>query len=403
MRRLHKKRRPRTRSRETGVKKGVGLKRNIMTPANVVTSESRSRYSLLRKLGHGGMGEVWLAERTSSAGHVQKVAVKTFAGKGSAGSLAVEALRISKLSHDNIVQFVDSWRDESGRLFVAMSYVDGIDLNGLRDISGLTWEAASRGQAEMRIPSQIVGYIVLMALRALHHAHTFDFGDGSIGLVHRDVSPGNLLIGTDRGSVKLTDFGITSESGSGAGENGTVPGNVVYMSPEALVGDQLDDRTDIYSLGLIAYELLTGFNPNVGPRHMSSLVGSITNIMMAVEKPLRPPHEVVQGTDVGLSMIIFKMLASRIGDRYDSAEAVIEEIVPCLYERGVGPTSESLTGYLKLLEGRQSEVEVAERLALSFLSSGPAEDWREDLRWTLTPEAEEHVSACRNPSRIGAD
>jgi eukaryotic-like serine/threonine-protein kinase len=169
---------------------------------------TESRYRLERLLGEGGMGEVWLADRYSAGGHSRPVAIKYLSRPGSSVSLKAEALRMSHLQHDNIVPFVDSGRDNHGRYFVAMSYVEGMDLDGLRKLAGMEAESVYAGRATRRIPDPISGFILFMVLRALHHAHHHDFGDGVIGLVHRDVSPGNILIDEARGFVKLTDFGV---------------------------------------------------------------------------------------------------------------------------------------------------------------------------------------------------
>ncbi|HUT76678.1 MAG TPA: serine/threonine-protein kinase, partial [Polyangia bacterium] len=226
---------------------------------------SGSEYRLVERLGRGGMGEVWKAERRSAGGQMQKVAVKFLADSGGAAALDVEALRMSLLSHDNIVPFVDSGCDQDGRFFVAMTFVEGMDLDGLRRMIELDGEAAYQvGRATVRVPEQIVGFVLFMVLRALEYAHTFDFGGGVVGLVHRDISPGNILLDERLGFVKLSDFGVAVVSGDAAGQR-QIAGKVPYMAPEVLIGDLADARSDLYSLGLVAYELATGFNPNVRP------------------------------------------------------------------------------------------------------------------------------------------
>ena len=201
--------------------------------------------------------------------------------------------------------------------------------------------AAYSGKATGRVPDLIVGFVMFMLLRALHHAHTYDFGDGIVGLVHRDVSPGNVLINDKQGFVKLTDFGVAVRQDSGTTTGGLV-GKVPYMAPEVLVDEEVDTRADIYSLGLVAYELLTGINPNVHPLGLKSILSAITNVMLELEKPLRPPHEVIEGVNPELSQIVAKMLSFAPEDRYQSADRIIADIVPVLYGGGVGPGAEAL-------------------------------------------------------------
>jgi len=365
------------------------------------TFESGSSYRLIRRLGRGGMGEVWEAERRSAGGHVHRVAVKFISDPGTRPeTLDVEALRMSRLSHDNIVPFLDSGLDSAGRFFVTMQYVEGMDLEGLRKLVGLSSEAVYLpGTRAVAIPDQIVGFVMFMTLRALNHAHTLDFGEGVVGLVHRDVSPGNILIDEARGFVKLTDFGVAAVlvGADDPGDNQVV-GKVPYMAPETLLGDPTDGRSDLYGLGIVAYELLTGFNPNLRPAALKSVIGSITEVMLSLEKPLAPPHEVVDGISPGLSEILLKLLERNPADRYQSADAALADVSSFLYDRGFGPTTGSLSNYLALV--RDPAVEPGERAkhTLRFL------DWRGGVSGVLRPwrpneAAAKAVAAGENPAR----
>lgn len=371
----------------------------IIDPAELLhgaSFQSVSSYKLVRRLGQGGMGDVWLAERSSAGRHVQKVAVKFLRGPGSGHSLAEEALRMSYLTHDNIVPFVDSGHDNRGRFFVAMSYIEGSDLIGLRSLVGFSEYDVFTGRAQTRIPDPLVGFIMFMVLRALHYAHTFEFGDGVVGLVHRDVSPGNILLAEAGGFVKLTDFGVAVPQESGSFE---IAGKVPYMSPEVITGEQADARADIYSLGIVAYELLTGFNPNVHPRYMTSVIAAITNYMLSIEQPLRPPFEVVEGVDPGLSDIVLRMLSADPNERYPSAEDVLVDLTKCLFSSGVGPTAGSLDSYIKVFQSPGSVPDRRMRRTLSFLAT-PNGDLEVAAPWRLTERARQDFQAGKNPARV---
>lgn len=361
---------------------------------------SRSSYRLVERLGRGGMGEVWKAERTSAAGHPQIVAVK-FLTEASAGeaSLAAEALRMSRLSHDNIVQYLDSGKDEAGRLFVAMTFVEGMDLDRLRLAAGIDSPRIYEVSPAHRIPERIVGFVAFMTLRALDYAHTFDFGGGVIGLVHRDVSPGNILLDERRGFVKLSDFGVAAalEDVAGAGQ---ITGKVPYMAPEVLVGDRLDARSDLYALGLVLYELLTGFNPNMRPTMAHSVIGAITEVMLSLEKPLRPPHGLVEGVDEEISLIVAKMLSRDPGGRHGSAKEAMDAFGAYLFNHGFGPTTTSLADYLALLAAPSGGGAACTAPSLRFL---PCVDGVRTIRppWRLTPEAAAAVAKGENPGRVG--
>jgi serine/threonine protein kinase len=360
--------------------------------------ESQSTYRLIRRLGRGGTGEVWLAERISAGNHSQKVAIKFLFDAHAGRSLAREALRMSHLAHDNIVPFVDSGRDSGGRYFVAMAYMKGVDLEGLRNMVGLSPDAVYGGEPEFRIPQKIVGFMMFMVLRGLGYAHEYEFDDGTVGLIHRDVSPGNILVDEGKGFVKLTDFGVAARQSSERPDI-EIAGKVPYMAPEVLTEGLVDARSDLYSLGLVVYELLTGFNPNVVTSRVTNIIGAITAAMLAIEKPLRPPVEVVEGIDDALSDIVARMLASDPGDRYSSAEEVIADLSYYLYSSGVGPNTASVVSYLKLVRNPGLQPTIRDKNALPFLRRA---DGGLNVRppFRLTEAAREDVGLCRTPGRI---
>jgi len=361
--------------------------------------DSTSSYCLKRRLGEGGMGEVWLAERVSAGRHGQRVAVKFLCNARERKSLAAEALRMSRLYHDNIVPFVDSGRDAGGRFFVAMAYVEGMDLRGLSELVGVTSNAAFERSVSCRVPDRLVGFIVFMVLRALRYAHTYDFGEGVVGLIHRDVSPGNILIDEKSGFVKLTDFGVAvPQGGQNCGQE--IVGKVPYMSPELLTGGMVDRRSDIYSLGIVAYELLTGFNPNVYPTSMTNVLGAITNVMFALDRRLRPPHEVVEGVDPDLSRIVARMLHRDVEERYQSADDVLADLRLYLFDHGLGPTGASLVSYIDLMRDPLLKPTTSMRQVLPFLRK-KGSDGQLDYKpaWQLTPAADESLDRDENPCR----
>jgi serine/threonine-protein kinase len=344
------------------------------------------------------MGEVWLAERRSAGGNVQPVAVKFISEAGWIGALASEARRISQLSHDNIVPFVDSGHDSDGRFFLAMAYIEGVDLDGLRALMDFQTEAAYSGKAGIRLPDPIVGIILLMVLRALRHAHNFKFEDGVVGLIHRDVSPGNILIDRACGFVKLTDFGVAGFQGDESTQGNRITGKVPYMAPEMLAGEPSDKRADLYSLGIVAYEALTGFNPNIMPAQMDNVLGAITNIMLALERPLRLPHEVVEGVDPRLSNIVTRLLENDPDERYLSAEAVIVDISDFLRDKGVAPNAAILARYLEILRNPEVENSEPQQWARQFPEG---KDFRLEIRprWVITAKAAQDLAKGGNPAR----
>lgn len=358
---------------------------------------SNSSYELIASIGKGGMGEVWRAKRISSAGHMQNVAVKFMKELGiNSGSLDKEALRMSLLVHDNIVPFIDSGTDEHGRYFVAMAHIEGIDLNTLAALTSKNANSENSIIKPVRIPDAIVGFIIFMTLRALSYAHNFDFGGGATGLMHRDISPGNILLNEKEGFVKLADFGVAAVQDSHSRYQ--IAGKIPYMAPEVLLEEPINCQVDIYSLGIVAYELLTGFNPNLFSS-TTSLLGAISEVMLSLDQPLKPMNQVVAGIDNQLCSIIDKMLQVDVSKRYLTAAEVMTDLGIFLFEKGYGPTTGSLADYIKLIKNRDLKADENIKRELRFLNWENDEDpVRPDYKLTL--EAADLIKQELNPCRI---
>jgi eukaryotic-like serine/threonine-protein kinase len=201
------------------------------------------RYRLDRPLGHGGMATVYLGHDSELD---RPVAVKLLA-ENLAGDTAFrerfvrEARLAARLSHPNVVSVYDAGEEADGRPYIVMENVDGETLADLLHERG-------------RLPADEAVGLALQACRGLEHAH-------AAGLVHRDVKPQNLLLRTD-GTLKIADFGIARAAEStGLTQAGTILGTAAYLSPEQALGEEVTSAADVYSLGAVLYELLTGRPP----------------------------------------------------------------------------------------------------------------------------------------------
>ena len=210
-------------------------------------------YELVRSIGRGGMAEVWVARRRSDRRASKYVAIKVIADQYVGDPryqrmFHAEADLAGLLNHTNIVQVFDEGEDR-GRSFLVMEWVDGANL--------LKVAAALYFVENEQWRHRVIAYIVGQLLYALNYAHSITLHDGNpLGIVHRDVSPQNVLIST-QGEVKLTDFGVAHyvlEESSGV----HVKGKVRYMSPEQISGNGRDPRLDLYAVGAILHELLDG-------------------------------------------------------------------------------------------------------------------------------------------------
>jgi serine/threonine protein kinase len=239
-------------------------------------------YELLRKIAAGGMAEVHLARRWGDSGFYREMVVKRLFPQfaNNPASLVLfqyEARVMAELAHPNIPQIFDLGECED-TWYIAMEYVPGVNLADL-------WRAGARGGTPM--PLDVTLGIVIQICEALHHAHEAeDRGGNALQIVHRDVTPHNIMITRD-GVAKLMDFGIAQTNANRHEQRGVLRGTLAYMSPEQVRGRWLDRRADIFALGVVLYELTTGTRLFRGED-----VQVMTSI---VETDIRPPSTIVSG------------------------------------------------------------------------------------------------------------
>jgi serine/threonine protein kinase len=266
---------------------------------SLVLPHAFGRYTLTQRIGEGGMAEVYLAQVTVAEGLSKRVVVKRirkeFADQPEFTRMFVDEAKIALgLNHANIVQVFD-FGQVHGSFYLAMELVEGLDLMGLMHT------VRARGE---RMPVVIAAYIAHQAASGLAYAHQRrdDFGT-PLGIVHRDISPHNIMLSL-AGTVKILDFGIARtaararsvEGGAVIRERGddstdvTIQGKIAYMSPEQARGGPLDQRSDIYSLGVVLYELLSG---ELVFRHRDRLVAleqvRTRPLAVAADAPPRSP------------------------------------------------------------------------------------------------------------------
>lgn len=277
-------------------------------------------YQLLKKLATGGMAEVWLARQTGIEGFQRHVVVKRILPHLAEDPDFVqmflnEAKIVSRLSHPNIAQIFDLG-ETSGQFFIAMEFVHGEDLGRVMR------RAWSSGQWMNR---HIALRIIADACQALYYAHTRTDEQGRpLRMVHRDISPQNILISFD-GAVKLVDFGIAKAGDqSSVTRSGALKGKFAYMSPEQALGLPVDARSDIFSLGLVLYELLTGVRP-------FKREGEVATLQAAMEGHVDPPSSVVE-VPSALDSLVMKALAKNPDDRYPDARAFQKALEEFLVE-----------------------------------------------------------------------
>ena len=240
-----------------------------------------TRYELLDRIGVGGMAEIFRGKAIAAGGFEKPVAIKRILphlsqDKRFVELLIAEAKVLSLLKHRNIVQIFDVGLGDDGQYFLVMEYVDGVDMG-----------AVQRGNEakRKRLPFHLALHIGAEVCEALEHAHSAKAPDGRpMSLVHRDVSPSNVLL-SRAGEVKLTDFGIAKRAESEQTGHGAVRGKFAYISPEQAKNEHIEPRSDVFSVGILMWEMVTG-------RRLFSGMDDLAALRAVREASVSPPTTV---------------------------------------------------------------------------------------------------------------
>jgi TonB family protein len=298
--------------------------------------ETFGQYTLLERIAVGGMAEVWKARMRGVEGFQKTVAIKKIlpymTGNTDFISMFIDEAKLAaQLSHPNIVHIYDLGKIGSD-FYIAMEYVEGKDLRSLLN--------AAR-QHDLPLPLGLALLIGVRLANALGYAHRKrDFEGREMALVHRDVSPQNVLISFD-GDVKLCDFGIAKAvSKVGQTQMGALKGKLQYMSPEQARGTQVDARSDIFSLGAVLFEMLTGQRLFDGDSEMS--------VLEAVRQvKVRRPSQVVPTIPREIDDIVMHALAGRPEDRFQTAGELEQRLEAVLYALKPSPSYSDLAAYVR--------------------------------------------------------
>ena len=313
-------------------------------------------YLLLKPLARGGMGALYLAlsgPEDSAKLCVIKTVLPHLADKEYLQRFRDEAKVVVRLSHGNLVPVFDSGQ-VAGEIYLAMDYIDGKDLRA-------TWNrCAKKGIA---FPIDVAVHVVKELARGLHYAHTFS----DIKLVHRDVSPPNVLLSYS-GEVRLTDFGLAASTlKMEKTAPGIIYGKVSYMSPEQARGETLDGRTDLYAAGIILWELLTGrqlFPSGKQPGAGKDMITAEELLRRVRDPEVVAPSKRATRVPPELDRIALKALAPKLADRYANCEELRHDLATYLAQTTPGTDSMRVATFLKDLYAPDIESERIERATL---------------------------------------
>jgi eukaryotic-like serine/threonine-protein kinase len=308
------------------------------------------KYVLVRPMARGGMGELFLAAAGETGGFekmcVVKKVLRSVEDQGVHRRFLDEAKVVVRLNHANLVQVFDAGRVDD-EYYLAMELVEGKDLRAV-------WNRCA--QLHRRIPVEVAIFVIREILRGLEYAHDAL----GLDLVHRDISPPNLLLGY-RGEVKLTDFGLAKSAIKREMTSpGVVFGRYSYLAPEQAKGLPADRRTDIYACGIVLWELLTGRQlfPSAGRSHQQALA--------AVRNPkVRAPSSLVPGIPEGLDAVVLRALAKDPKDRHQSAGELRTELSNVLSRHFPGCDADRAGEFMRDIFTREYDTEGRDVAALA--------------------------------------
>ncbi|MFT3692226.1 MAG: protein kinase [Kofleriaceae bacterium] len=299
---------------------------------DLTVGSSLGRYQILRKLSDGTMAEIYLARLAGQAGFEKLVVIKRIKAQTAKDRAALamfldEARLAATLHHSNIAEVIDVG-ESNGNYFFAMEYVHGRDTRAVL--------ASARGP----VPLGAALSITMGVASALAYAHEKTAPEGPLRIVHRDVSPSNVIVSYD-GAVKLVDFGIARATSRTAKTlTGVLKGKVPYMSPEQARGKALDRRSDLFSLGIVLYELTTGQRPFNGKSEYELLEA------IAAARP-RTPTMLDRSYPLPLEDLVMKLLERDPAQRFQSAETVLAALEATISRLGIYASALNLAKYMR--------------------------------------------------------
>ena len=306
------------------------------------------KYQLLDKIAEGGMAELFRAKLTGAQGFEKLIAIKRILPNlsGEENLLAAfidEAKLAALLHHENIIQIYD-FGSMDDQYFIAMEYLFGKDLRAI---------SRTVRKKDQELGLENILYIICRICAGLDYSHNLkDLQGKALSIIHRDINPQNILI-TYEGQVKIIDFGIAkAASHNTKTRENLIKGKLAYMSPEQANGQAIDHRSDIFSTGIILYELLADRRMFQGETmHVLSLVR---------EAQYDPPEEVIPNLPPKLNAILRRALAKDPDERFRYAGEMLADIEEFMFELSLRPNARSFAGYMKeLFEEEHAQEELA--------------------------------------------
>jgi len=351
---------------------------------------SFGRYQLLEKIAAGGMAEVYRARMSGEEGFAKIVAIKRIlphmADNDDFITMFIDEAKLAaQLTHNNIIHIYDLGKEDAYH-YIAMEYVEG------KDLRSILKQAAEKGYP---LPVELALFVASKIANALDYAHRRMGMDGKeLNLVHRDVSPQNVLISFE-GDIKLCDFGIAKAATKvQQTQAGALKGKLQYMSPEQAWGKKVDRRTDIFSLGVVLYEMLTGDRLFSGDT-------DLTILEQVRDARSEPPS--VKNPDVPkkVDQIVLKALAKNPQDRYQNASEMEKDINSVLYSFQPAPGPADLAIFMhRLVEAAPVASDAQIDAAFAQVAAAPAPEEKKKGKGLVISKKEKVAEPAPVPAPV---
>ncbi|MGV3625245.1 MAG: serine/threonine protein kinase [Archangium sp.] len=322
-------------------------------------TQTLGKYTLVKKLATGGMAEVFLARIDGPMGFAKKCVVKRILPHFNDDPRFIEmflgeARLAAELNHPNLVQIFD-FGEANGQYFLAMEYIDGPNLRVLNQAT-----RSATGPMSFALAARIIA----LAAEGLHHAHELRNENGElVNLVHRDISPDNILVSRN-GAVKVVDFGIAKASSQPhLTKSGMIKGKMAYMPPEQLAREPLDRRADLFALGIVLYELVTGGMPFDATSEVS-----IIQALMS-QQPLEKPTTYRLDCPPSLEAIVLKCLEKDRERRYGSCRELQADLETFISSQGAAVGTREVADLVETTFANDNEVTQSTAIPLSGLEA----------------------------------
>ncbi|MBI4924523.1 MAG: serine/threonine protein kinase [Bdellovibrio sp.] len=361
------------------------------------------RYFLLDHIAQGGMAEIFRARFASVEGAGRIIVIKRIqTGYGAntdfLNMFKSEIKVTMSLNHSNIVQVYD-FGEEQGQPYIAMEFVDGKSLRQC---------LARTAETRQFFPIELSAYIIGQIAQGLGYAHSFKdkLTGQSLNIVHRDISPQNILISYD-GTVKIIDFGIAKVATRAAEltRAGVIKGKPSYLSPEQINGDTLDGRSDVFGLGIVFWELLTGKKLFAGENDLAVL-----KLIENCNTSVRSPSTLNPDVPKELDYIVLKVLAKQADKRYQTADELARTLTKYIFTKNSDFNSKELSYFIKglfkneIVEDRKNIQKLNEKaqklLEIDFIQKESTVGLPKEVQAYKTKKEDTNVSSVEQSTKV---